>query len=337
VDRGRQRDLLRCPEIRRYDARPTVLRDIAENDPMMREGVTMKGQTIARRGIAWAVVTWVLVGGTIVGLAGEAALDTATIERLTGAKGELNEQEGVFKVTVPRTDLDVSAAGVKLLPPMGLTSWAAFQKAGDRTMVMGDLVMLEDQVNPVMSVALENGLEVTALHNHFSWDAPKVMFMHIGGLGDEAKLAAEVGKAFQNQGDEWRQAGGAAGQTQPRPDVLRSQHRPRVEGCTCYPTPITFAGHGDGRRSVRAGRRRRGCQSQRERSGSQHVPGPEGWTSGRGGPPRLRVTRLRRCRRSEIDEGYIRDAAPHAGHRLLRLCAASPVSARSDRCCIDIS
>jgi hypothetical protein len=156
----------------------------------------MKGQTIARRGIAWAVVTWVLVGGTIVGLAGEAALDTATIERLTGAKGELNEQEGVFKVTVPRTDLDVSAAGVKLLPPMGLTSWAAFQKAGDRTMVMGDLVMLEDQVNPVMSVALENGLEVTALHNHFSWDAPKVMFMHIGGLGDEAKLAAEVGKAF---------------------------------------------------------------------------------------------------------------------------------------------
>jgi hypothetical protein len=63
-------------------------------------------------------------------------------------------------------------------------------------MVMGDMVMLEDQVNPVMSVALENGLEVTALHNHFFWDTPKVMFMHIGGMGDEMKLAGAVGKVF---------------------------------------------------------------------------------------------------------------------------------------------
>ena len=63
-------------------------------------------------------------------------------------------------------------------------------------MVMGDMVLLEDQVNPVMSAALENGLEVTALHNHFFWDTPKVMFMHIGGMGDEAKLAGAVGKVF---------------------------------------------------------------------------------------------------------------------------------------------
>jgi hypothetical protein len=61
---------------------------------------------------------------------------------------------------------------------------------------MGDMVVLEDQVNPVMSVALENGLEVTALHNHFFWDTPKVMFMHIGGMGDEVKLAGAVGKVF---------------------------------------------------------------------------------------------------------------------------------------------
>ena len=63
-------------------------------------------------------------------------------------------------------------------------------------MVMGDMVLLEDQVNPVMSVALENGLEVTALHNHFFWDTPKVMFMHIGGMGEEAQLAGAVGKVF---------------------------------------------------------------------------------------------------------------------------------------------
>lgn len=127
---------------------------------------------------------------------GAKALDTATIERLAGVKGEFSEKEGVFKVSVPRSDLDITVAGVKMTPPLGLTSWAAFQEAGEQVMVMGDMVMLEDQVNPVMSVALENGLEVTALHNHFFWDTPKVMFMHIGGMGDEAKLAGAVGKVF---------------------------------------------------------------------------------------------------------------------------------------------
>src|SRR3989442_11415769 len=90
-------------------------------------------------------------------------LDTAKIEQLTGAKGKLDEKEGVFKVSLPRTDINVTAGGVKMTPPMGLTCWAAFMKMGDHTMVMGDQVLLEDQVNPVMSVALENGLEVTAL------------------------------------------------------------------------------------------------------------------------------------------------------------------------------
>src|SRR5437667_22979 len=126
----------------------------------------------------------------------EEKLDTAKIEQLTGATGQLNEKEGVFKVNAPRTDLNVTVAGVKMTPPMGLTSWAAFQKVGAQTMVMGDMVVLEDQVNPVMDVALGNGLEVTALHNHFFWDSPKVMFMHIGGMGTEEKLAAAVGTVF---------------------------------------------------------------------------------------------------------------------------------------------
>jgi len=139
----------------------------------------------------------VIVGWSVgQGLAADTALDTAKIEQLTGVKGELNDKEGVVTVRVPRTDLAVTAAGVKLTPPMGLTAWAAFHKAGDQTMVMGDIVLLEDQVNPVMSVALANGLEVTALHNHFFWDTPKVMFMHIGGMGSEETLAGAVGKVF---------------------------------------------------------------------------------------------------------------------------------------------
>jgi protein-tyrosine-phosphatase len=123
-------------------------------------------------------------------------LDTAGIERLTGAKGVLDAAEGVFKVSVPRADLSVTAAGVRITPPMGLTSWAAFKRAGAHTVVMGDLVLLEDQVNPVMSIALDQGLEVTALHNHFFWDTPKVMFMHVGGAGEEPALAAAVGRVF---------------------------------------------------------------------------------------------------------------------------------------------
>jgi hypothetical protein len=127
-----------------------------------------------------------------------AALDAARIEQLTGAKGTLNPKEKVFKVSVPRSDLNVNAAGVHLTPPMGLTSWAAFKSDGARAMVMGDMVLEEDQVSPALSTALSNGLEVTALHNHFLWESPKIMFMHIAGMGDESKLAAAVGKLFTN-------------------------------------------------------------------------------------------------------------------------------------------
>jgi hypothetical protein len=129
-------------------------------------------------------------------LALAASLDTARIEELTGAKGQLDEKEQVFKVSLPRKDLSVTAAGVHLTPPLGLTAWAAFHRAGDEVMVMGDMVLTEDQVNGAMSAALDNGLEVTALHNHFFWEQPRVMFMHIGGHGAQDKLAAAVGKVL---------------------------------------------------------------------------------------------------------------------------------------------
>lgn len=124
------------------------------------------------------------------------ALNTGRIEQLTGLTGTLNPKEGVFKVSFPRRDVEVRVAGVQLIPDQGLTAWAAFTRAGAHTMVMGDIVLLENEVNPVMSAALDSGLEVTALHNHFLWDSPRVMFMHIGGMGDEATLARAVGRVF---------------------------------------------------------------------------------------------------------------------------------------------
>jgi hypothetical protein len=143
------------------------------------------------------VLAALLCDGAIpLGESSGSTMDTGAIERLTGAKGVLDEQEGVFKISVPRKDLSVTVAGVRMTPPMGLTSWAAFKRSGKDDMVMGDMVILEDQVGPVLSAALDGGLEVTALHNHFIWDSPRVMFMHIGGMGPEQELAVAVGKVF---------------------------------------------------------------------------------------------------------------------------------------------
>src|SRR5947199_4042440 len=124
-------------------------------------------------------------------------LDTAKIEQIIGVKGALNTNEGVFKVTSPRNDVKVSVDGWTMPPFMGLASWAAFTEAKmGGVMVMGDTVLFQDEVNPVMSAALDNGLSVTALHNHFFYDEPKVYFMHIGGEGSAEKLATAVRKVW---------------------------------------------------------------------------------------------------------------------------------------------
>jgi len=120
------------------------------------------------------------------------AIDSATIESVTGLKGTYNKNENVFKVSKPRDDVKVAVDRWTMPPFMGLTSWAAFTPMGKQLMVMGDTVLFEDEVNPAMSAALDNGLEVTALHNHFFFDQPRVYFMHIGGMGDARGLATGV-------------------------------------------------------------------------------------------------------------------------------------------------
>src|SRR5882757_7083787 len=137
----------------------------------------------------------------LVGSAGAAApLDSARIEQLTGLAGAWNAPRTVFKVTAPRNDLPVTVDGWKMPPFMGLTSWAAFTAGKESdTMVMGDLVLFEDEVNPVMSALLDAGVGVTALHNHFFYDEPRVYFMHIDGEGAGEKLAAAVKQAFARQ------------------------------------------------------------------------------------------------------------------------------------------
>jgi hypothetical protein len=135
------------------------------------------------------------LGAVSFGQAQDPGIDTKRIEEITGVKGTLNASEGVFKVSFPRTDVPVIVDGWKMKPFMGLTAWAAFKKGMSKeVMAMGDLVLFEDEVNPVMSTALNSGLEVTALHNHFFYDEPKVYFMHISGEGVVDTLAQAVRK-----------------------------------------------------------------------------------------------------------------------------------------------
>ncbi len=128
-------------------------------------------------------------------------IDSALVATITGAKPELSPP--VVKVSFPRSDVAVEVDGWSSMPPfMGLASWAAFtpgEKPGVEAMVMGDLVVFEDEVNTVMSAALDSGLEVTALHNHFFFDKPHVLFMHIGGEGTTEALAKGVKAALDAQ------------------------------------------------------------------------------------------------------------------------------------------
>jgi len=127
-----------------------------------------------------------------------AGLDTARIDELTGLKGKMNTKEGVYKITLPRSDVKIAVDGWTIPPFMGLGTWAAFTATESGAMVMGDTVLFEDEVNAAMSAALDNGLSVTALHNHFFFDRPKVYFMHIEGEGTADKLAGAVRKVYDS-------------------------------------------------------------------------------------------------------------------------------------------
>src|SRR5437763_13732882 len=129
---------------------------------------------------------------TILTAAG-ATIDTAQIDQLTGLKGKLNEKEGAYKISFTREDVTAFVDGWKIPAFMGLSTWAAFTKAThSEAMVMGDTVLLEDEVNLAMFVALESGLNVTALHNHFFFERPRVFFMHIEGEGTTEHLASSL-------------------------------------------------------------------------------------------------------------------------------------------------
>jgi hypothetical protein len=131
-----------------------------------------------------------LVGTRFASASADSGPDPDKIGAAAGTKATM--KDGVVRIEWPRKDVAVKVDGMALKPFAGLGSWAAFIAAPHGAMMMGDTVVFQDEVTPAMDAAFANGLEVTALHNHFFFDEPKVYFMHIGGHGDPDKLAAAV-------------------------------------------------------------------------------------------------------------------------------------------------
>ncbi|HWZ42928.1 MAG TPA: DUF1259 domain-containing protein [Candidatus Saccharimonadales bacterium] len=116
------------------------------------------------------------------------------VDQALGRSGQI-QGDGAYKIGFPRSDLKVTVDGVELKPALALGGWVAFSKPGTGSMVMGDLVLVEDEVTTVMSSLENSGMQVTALHNHVLHESPRIMYMHIGGHGDAVKLATAIREA----------------------------------------------------------------------------------------------------------------------------------------------
>ena len=139
------------------------------------------------------IVMVALTGGT--GYAQEPPAEYKAVLAALGKSGDF--KDGVLKVNIPRGDLRVTIGGRAAPTPFGFGGWLALTNGdGGHDVMMGDLVLTEDEVNPVMSAILDNGLDVTALHNHFFWEQPRVFYMHVHGMGTASDLAKRVKPAI---------------------------------------------------------------------------------------------------------------------------------------------
>lgn len=144
--------------------------------------------------------------------------DFAEIERTLGVTGQV--EEGTLVVRFPRSDLRVTIDGETIPTGLGLGSWIAWTNMGDDTMLMGDLVLLEKEVNPVISALQESNINVTALHNHFRGDLPRIMFMHIDAMGKGTQFARGIKNALSKTGTPHQTGSGA-----PQPVLMLDTRR----------------------------------------------------------------------------------------------------------------
>ncbi len=137
----------------------------------------------------------------IISLTSVYAADIGEAEKVLGVKGQM--QEGAVVFSFPRSDIKVTIYGENVPTAFGFGSWTAWKAMGDEFMVMGDLVLLEKEINPVISALAEANINVTAIHNHFLRESPRIMYMHIHGMGQAGALAQGIRKALDKTGIPW--------------------------------------------------------------------------------------------------------------------------------------
>src|SRR5215472_13719741 len=128
-------------------------------------------------------------------MAGAQAVDWQKVDNAFGRKPAVVSGDA-HRYGFPRTDLNVILDGVTIKPALALGGWVAFKAMNDDAMVMGDVVLLEDEIKPVMTTLIENGIEITALHNHLLRANPATFYLHIGGMGDPVKMATAIHTAL---------------------------------------------------------------------------------------------------------------------------------------------
>lgn len=151
----------------------------------------MQKRPIAFFGVAVAAIAAVMVSHA----AADQALDTAAIDKALGRSGTA-VADGVYRVSFPRSDLKVAIGGVRLAPGLALGSYAAFKMEAQGSLALGDLVLTEPEIQPVMQSLRDSGLQITALHNHLRSERPHVMYMHFMGTGDASTIAGSLRKAL---------------------------------------------------------------------------------------------------------------------------------------------
>jgi Domain of Unknown Function (DUF1259) len=144
--------------------------------------------------LAGAAVAGVAIAGSVFATPQTAALNTAAIDQALGMMGQL--QGDVYRVGMPRTDLAVTVHGIAIKPGLALGSWAAFRRGNSQTVVHGDLVLTESEINPLISKLQAEGFQITALHNHLIDETPHIMYLHYWGTGTEAALAKSLRTAL---------------------------------------------------------------------------------------------------------------------------------------------
>jgi Domain of Unknown Function (DUF1259) len=149
---------------------------------------------------------------------GAPSADWKAVDDAMGRPGQ-DQPDGAHKYSMPRKDLNVAAGGVQVKPGLALGGWAAFNNPGKNAMVMGDLVLTEDEVAPVMQNLQTGGVDITAVHNHILHETPRVMYMHIHGKGDAASMAKAIHDALAETKTPGPDSGAAAGAPSGQQDI----------------------------------------------------------------------------------------------------------------------